>query len=65
LNSLKTVRAIARTARSRLASLEARAWAGRGDKRSALGALERAPHARSAVGDHDDDAGVFTFPAAK
>jgi transcriptional regulator with XRE-family HTH domain len=50
---------------ARLPSLEARAWAGRGDKRGALGALERAAHARAAVGNHDDDAGVFTFPAAK
>lgn len=50
---------------ARLPSLEARAAAGRGDKRGALAALERAEHARVVVGDRDDDAGVFTFPAAK
>lgn len=49
---------------ARLASLEARGCAARGDKRGALAALDRAEQVRATVGE-DDDAGVFTFPAAK
>ncbi|GDY33475.1 helix-turn-helix domain-containing protein [Gandjariella thermophila] len=50
---------------ARLPSLEARACAARGDARGALAALERGERARAVVGADDDDAGVFTFPAAK
>jgi len=50
---------------ARLASLEARACAARGDKPGALAALARAEQARNLVGDDDGDVGVFTFPAAK
>ncbi|MBA0127244.1 helix-turn-helix transcriptional regulator [Haloechinothrix sp. YIM 98757] len=49
---------------ARLPSLEARASAARGDKNGALTALQRAERARFAA-DHEHDAGVFTFPAAK
>lgn len=49
---------------ARLPSLEARACAKLGDKRGALAALDHAERARSTV-HTDDDAGVFTFPAAK
>jgi transcriptional regulator with XRE-family HTH domain len=49
---------------ARLPSLEARACAKLGDKRGALDALDRAERARAVV-HADDDAGVFTFPAAK
>ncbi|MFF0146981.1 helix-turn-helix transcriptional regulator [Amycolatopsis sulphurea] len=49
---------------ARLPSLEARASASRGDKRSALAALTRARQARTFAGT-EDDVGVFTFPEAK
>ncbi|RSN45121.1 transcriptional regulator [Amycolatopsis sp. WAC 04197] len=52
------------TTRARLASLEARACAARGDEQGTLTALEAAESARSDA-TMDEYSGVFTFPAAK